>query len=280
MEADKIESINGAYVQHGRASDRVYVMKIDATVDRKTVIKAIEALAMRHHYGKIFVKAHLSDEATFLDAGYRREGFVEGLFDGKEDGVFLCRYPDVSRMTDPRQDVIVDVLTTAKSRATEPFVKSKAPFSIAKATPHDATEMATLYRQVFASYPFPIVDADYLRATMLSHIVYFVARDEMGSVVAASSIEMDTAAKNAEMTDFATLPVCRGKKIALHLLAAMEREAPSLGIKTVFTIARAMSYGMNITFARLGYTFGGTLVNNTQISGAIESMNIWYKRVT
>jgi hypothetical protein len=34
---------------------------------------------------------------------------------------------------------------------------------------------------------------------------------------------------------------------------------------------------MNVTFARCGYRFAGTLINNTQISGRIESMNVWYK---
>ena len=49
------------------------------------------------------------------------------------------------------------------------------------------------------------------------------------------------------------------------------------GILTAYTIARSLSYGMNITFARQGYRFGGTLTNNTEISGAIESMNVWYR---
>jgi hypothetical protein len=34
---------------------------------------------------------------------------------------------------------------------------------------------------------------------------------------------------------------------------------------------------MNITFAKLGYRYGGRLINNTNISGSIESMNVWYK---
>ena len=63
------------------------------------------------------------------------------------------------------------------------------------------------------------------------------------------------------------------------LLLEMEQAMPGLGISTLYTIARACSHGMNITFARCGYTYGGMLVNNTQISGAIESMNVWYKRL-
>ncbi len=49
------------------------------------------------------------------------------------------------------------------------------------------------------------------------------------------------------------------------------------GIATLYTIARAISPSMNITFAKCGYAFGGTLINNTQISGSIESMNLWHK---
>ena len=35
--------------------------------------------------------------------------------------------------------------------------------------------------------------------------------------------------------------------------------------------------GMNITFAKHGYHYAGTLNNNTNICGRIESMNVWYK---
>ncbi|MDD4047577.1 MAG: putative beta-lysine N-acetyltransferase, partial [Clostridia bacterium] len=37
------------------------------------------------------------------------------------------------------------------------------------------------------------------------------------------------------------------------------------------------SYGMNISFAKHRYQYCGTLINNTNISGSIESMNVWYK---
>jgi beta-lysine N6-acetyltransferase len=57
----------------------------------------------------------------------------------------------------------------------------------------------------------------------------------------------------------------------------VEEEMRQRGIRLAFTIARAYSFGMNITFARADYRFGGTLVNNTNISGALESMNVWHK---
>jgi hypothetical protein len=60
----------------------------------------------------------------------------------------------------------------------------------------------------------------------------------------------------------------------------MEKEMQQKGIKMAYTIARAVSVGMNIVFAKLGYTYGGRLKNNTNISGEVESMNIWYKAIS
>jgi putative beta-lysine N-acetyltransferase len=90
---------------------------------------------------------------------------------------------------------------------------------------------------------------------------------------------MDTADSNVEMTDFATLPELRGKGYSYYLLDEMEKNMSDTGIKTAYTIARARSYGMNTVFSRHSYIYAGTLVNNTNISGGIESMNVWYKKL-
>jgi putative beta-lysine N-acetyltransferase len=81
------------------------------------------------------------------------------------------------------------------------------------------------------------------------------------------------------MTDFATLPEARGKGLAGVLLSEMEKNMQRERIATAYTIARARSFGMNVVFARAGYTFAGTLVNNTNIAGGLESMNVWYKQL-
>jgi hypothetical protein len=54
-------------------------------------------------------------------------------------------------------------------------------------------------------------------------------------------------------------------------------EMRAAGMKTALTIARALSYPINATLARAGYAWGGTLVNNTNICGGFESMNVWYR---
>jgi putative beta-lysine N-acetyltransferase len=88
---------------------------------------------------------------------------------------------------------------------------------------------------------------------------------------------MDIQSGNTEMTDFATLPEYRGKGLSAFLLRLMESEVKKRQIKTTYTIARAPSFGMNITFSKMGYSYSGTLINNTNIFGHFENMNVWYK---
>lgn len=44
------------------------------------------------------------------------------------------------------------------------------------------------------------------------------------------------------------------------------------GMKTAFTVARALSCPINAVFAP-----AGTPTNNTNICGGFESMNVWYR---
>lgn len=88
---------------------------------------------------------------------------------------------------------------------------------------------------------------------------------------------MDIEASNIEMTDFATLPEYRGNGLALYLLQKMEHEMRKRNMRIAYTIARAVSCGINIIFAKRRYKYSGTLLNNTNISGNFESMNVWYK---
>ena len=81
------------------------------------------------------------------------------------------------------------------------------------------------------------------------------------------------------MTDFATFADYRGNDFALILLSFMEEKMQKEGMKTSYTIARAKSYGMNLTFAKRNYNFAGLLINNTNISGSIENMNVLYKKI-
>jgi len=276
--SDTVEKICGATVQHGDESKRIYLMKI-GEADPQELIGRLDALALEKGYSKIFAKLPVESAHSFEASGYIREATVPGFYRGREDACFMCRYLTIERMREDNPDELKQVLALALERQNA-GVRGKLPEAakIRICTVEDLDEMAAIYQQVFPSYPFPVHESSYLLETMRSHVIYFGVEVE-GKLLALSSAEMDRAGQNVEMTDFATLPSFLGNGAAAALLAAMEPAVTELGIITAYTIARAVSPGMNITFARLGYQFGGRLINNTQISGSIESMNVWHKRL-
>jgi beta-lysine N6-acetyltransferase len=273
---DTIEKLGHSVIQHGPLNSRVYLMKL-AGQDLPEIIFKIDVLAKREGYTKIFAKVPLQVKPLFDEAGYVQEAAIPGFYHGESDAVFLCRYLDPQRQKDAAKEKIEEILTLAKDKAeTEPKAAADDGIEIRQAREDDAEILAAVYKTVFESYPFPIHEPDYLRQTMRTHVRYFCAVED-GKVIAASSAEMDREAENVEMTDFAALPACRGRGVAVQLLRYMEKSMQAEGMKTFYTIARALSAGMNVTFARCGYRFGGTLTNNTNICGQIESMNVWYK---
>ncbi len=277
---DTTVKIDGATLQHGPNNRRVYLMKLGkAPLD--SLYEKILDLADRGDYEKLCLKIPRSRASYFKAKGFQEEASVPGFYNGREEGVFLGKFLCSKRMALGDPSELDRILTIAKTKNgldnCEKINRNSS--QIRKMGKNQVEEMASLYRQVFPSYPFPIDQPEYLAQTMESHIHYFGIH-RRGSLIALSSAESDTEARNVEMTDFATLPEYRGQGLAQSLLDHMEKYMADRGYITAYTIARAASPGMNITFSRLGYTFGGRLVNNTQISGRIESMNVWYKTLS
>jgi len=269
---DAVVKVGDSLLQHGKFSDRVYLMRLHPP-DATEVLDAMESLAGSNAYTKLFAKVPKSASDLFLERGYELEASVPRLFQG-EEGLFLVRYPDPRRRKSADMDIILKVLE--RCREARRIADDGAESESRELGPEDAEQLADVYREVFQTYPFPIQDPGYLRRTMKAGFRYF-GMDADPGLCAVSSFEPETERRCAEMTDFATRPAFRGRRAASVLLRRMEGSARDAGIETAFTIARSVSFGMNLTFARRGYTFAGTLYNNTNIGGSIESMNVWYK---
>ncbi|MCK5147245.1 putative beta-lysine N-acetyltransferase [bacterium] len=274
---DCIEKVGKSTIQHGPESDRIYLMKLDCN-DLDSMPGALISKAKQHGYSKIFCKLSETLSRPFLEREYIVEAEVPGLFYGTEKGLFLSYYLSADRqvLSADEDEKIKKNLALAFDRSESSVFDTSSTFQLKELTADTAESLSGLYREVFDSYPFPIGDSGYIQETMASHVRYFGVY-KGGQLVAASSAELDFEANNAEMTDFATLPEFRGYGLAKFLLIEMEGQLNRSEIKTAYTIARAFSPGMNITFHKAGYRFAGTLINNTQISGRIESMNVWYK---
>lgn len=253
-------------------------MKLGKSVSKTLPLDLIK-MAKQHNYSKVFIKVPSECAEPFAQAGYAREGAVPGLYQGADAGIFMGYYLSELRAIESdaaELDKILNLALGKSKTAVKPLDRDR--FVLRRCEERDVEKMADIYREVFPTYPFPIHDPAYLLETMQSHVDYF-GIESAGELIALSSAEIDEPALNVEMTDFATLPEWRGNSLGVHLLLRMEAEMKQKGMKTAYTIARAVSPGMNITFSKLGYTYGGRLKNNTNISGTIESMNIWYKAI-
>lgn len=273
---DNIIKFQKSLIQHGKVNDRVYLMKLGNSKVPQ-VIEKIEELAAQNSYSKIFVKIPEWAKAQFHRRGYLLEAKIPKFYDGQVTAFFMGKYPVEDRKKNPMEEEIKKIIGVSRQKSGKKLkLDSQGLFQIKKLKLENADMIAGVFKAVFETYPFPIHDAGYIKDTMRNHIEYFGAwKDD--ELIAVSSAEKDSLSKSVEMTDFATLPEHRGENIALRLLAFMEKAMTKKGYKTAYTIARALSYGMNITFAKAAYRFGGTLINNTNICGKIESMNVWHK---
>ncbi|WP_461209445.1 putative beta-lysine N-acetyltransferase [Desulfocurvus sp. DL9XJH121] len=276
MLPDAVTTIGRSLIQHGPANDRVYLMKL-APDDMPGLVERMLRLGRDKGYSKLFARVQGSQAPAFAARGFADEALVPGLYRGREDGHFMSRFLDGGRAALKDREPLAKALRIARAKA-ESDAPDPAPREIAPLGPEHAPALAGLYKTVFKTYPFSISDPGYLREAMASGTMFF-GLERGGRITAAASAEVDADWLCAEMTDFATLPEERGRGAAGKLLARMEERTTALGLVSAYTIARAESPGMNAVFARAGYDLGGTLMNNTQISGKLESMNVWYKRL-
>ncbi|SFR86957.1 putative beta-lysine N-acetyltransferase [Anaeromicropila populeti] len=275
---DCITKIRNSFIHHGRNSNRIYVMSLEIN-DLPDLLVELEELAKKKHYTKIIAKVPIIAKEYFEENGFIMEAAIPGFYAGKQECCFYAKYLENERKINLCQEQCDKVLEIAGGKKT--IVQSPVlsdTYTFRRLAEKDIDKMIQLYQSVFKSYPFPIYDKKYLEETMKSNVSYFGIFDQE-YLISASSIEAEEKYKNAELTDFATLKKYRGQGLALFLLAQMEQYMREMGFCIAYTIARSKSYSMNCTFAKMGYMYTGILVNNTQIGGQIESMNIWWKRI-
>jgi putative beta-lysine N-acetyltransferase len=255
-------------------NSRVQVVDYEARFPEK-LVGGLMSEARGRGFGKIFLKAPDFDREALEAAGMVVEATISGYFSG-QPAIVMSMFLDEERMQQPHNEQQQEILDSIQSRPPDASVPDLPDgYAMTVATTADADDLAALYGEVFASYPFPISDPEYLRSTMQSHVVYRIVRDHNGALVAAASAETCRKYRNAEMTDFATLPSQRGLGLAQHILAALEKDMTGWSIPNLYTIARARSAGMNRVFYNRGYNLTGTLVNNCHISGGFEDMHVW-----
>lgn len=260
-------------------NQRLRVLEYSAS-DVTEMVMALRALADANGFDKILVMASHDDWQAFLRFGYVLEAVLE-YFHAGVDAFVVSKFRSQERLSSPNlMEEILLIEQIVGERAVGHVRELPEGYRVRLAERDDIPALLRLYRMIFESYPSPLGHASYLEHVFQRDSLFAVCVDEgagAGEIVAAASAELTPGKRAAELTDCATMPAARGKGLMSRILLRLEEELCRREYICAYTMARARSYGMNSVFHQLGYEFTGRLINNCDIYGAYEDMNIWVR---
>lgn len=248
--------------------------------DLNGLIDQVEWLHRANGFDKTIVMGQRNTWQVFLRRGFVLEAVLKYYYQG-EDCFVMSKFTSQERLYSPslaEEIALIEQITKENSsQATWPR-ELPTGYSIRLAQKTDIASLVELYQDIFESYPSPLVHADYLESVFQKNSLFAVCcKNE--KIVASASAEIIPSLKAAELTDCATIKTERGLGLMASILDFLESELTKRNYVCAYTMARARSYGMNNVFNRLGYEFMGRLINNCDIYGAYEDMNIWVKKL-
>lgn len=261
-------------------NQRIKVTDYEAS-DIDELVLRVRFLAEANGFDKIICMASRRDWQKFLRHGYVLEAVLKYFLKG-EDAYIVSKFRSQERLTSHNlmEEILLieDIMTASEQSAPKRQPSGPTEYQFRMAREDDIPGLVELYGDIFETYPSPLIHADYLEAVFHKETLFAVAT-EQGKVVAAASAELYPSQRAAELTDCATHPVARGKGLMSGLLTMLEQKLVEREYICAYTMARARSFGMNHVFHQLGYEFLGRLVNNCDIYGAYEDMNLWVRHL-
>lgn len=242
-----------------------------------SIVQKINELAEPDKFSKIIFYCRQDHWRKLLPLGFELEAIIDGYFNGT-DNYILTSYKEVNRRESStwiEEDQIVNQILT-NQKATDKVTDPPCQYHFRKAISEDAENLAKLYKHVFAIYPTPMNDPQYIKKMICNGTIFYVV-EAKSEIVSAASAEKNVIFHNAELTDCATLAEHRKYGLMKKLMLFLEGELKNEGIYQVYSIARAQSYGMNAVFYQLNYKYNGRLTNNCYIFNQLENMNVWVK---
>ncbi|WLD95294.1 putative beta-lysine N-acetyltransferase [Alkalihalobacillus sp. AL-G] len=238
-----------------------------------SIHKQIQRISNEHSFAKVIVKSRQEDWMTFLSFGYQLEALFQRYFNGN-DAYGMAMFLDNSRRTSDYWINEDKTLTQIQELSRTLDVPNTPNYTIRKAVIADAVHLAELYRAVFEIYPTPMNDPSYIQKLIEGDSIFYVAEFE-GGIVSAASADINATYHNAELTDCATLQDHRKNGLMKVLIMKLEAELKDRHIFCVYSIARALSFGMNAVFHQRHYTYTGRFTKNCNIFNKLEDMNLW-----
>ncbi|WNB90247.1 putative beta-lysine N-acetyltransferase [Bacillus sp. NEB1478] len=242
----------------------------------RVLVNWINETAEVHPFHKVIIKSKADDMSYWLQNGYMFEGEFSGYFNGAA-AIAMCKYFSNERRNSnywtDEDNILNNIQQLSKTNQQNPM---PVEYTMRMANEHDAQELAELYESVFEIYPTPMNDPEYIREIMKSGTLFCLVLHKE-KIVSAASADVNATYNNAEITDCATLVQHRKYGLMKHLIDQLEKELFLKNVFCAYSIARALSFGMNAVFYQRGYEYRGRLANNCKIFDKYEDMNIWVK---
>ncbi|MFB5660320.1 putative beta-lysine N-acetyltransferase [Alteribacillus sp. HJP-4] len=260
-------------------SRRIKIYKLPQKNKLKDFINILKEVSDIHKCDKVifYVKKNEKEWLPSFSCSY--EGRIEGFFNGEDAFIYSLFF------IPSRNDATVlvkeenHILELAKQRR---VVIKHAPvptgYKMRWAHADDVKQLAALYDTVFQSYPTPMNDPQFIRE-MMDCDVYFLVVEKGKEIVSACSADVQTEFQAAELSDCATKEEHRKKQLLSCQVAQLIPKVKQMDLKTIFSYSRSVSLGMNLVNAKHGFKYGGRMIQNSNIAGRLENMNIWYKRL-
>jgi putative beta-lysine N-acetyltransferase len=240
------------------------------------IVQELNKAMESYKFTKLIYFSRFEHWQKLLSIGFELEGIINGYFNGSDNYIMTC-YKENERRTSTswlQEDLIIQSIREKGRKTDEP--KLPGEYCVRKARTEDAAMLAQLYNNVFPIYPTPMNNPDYVTKMMNGGTIFYVVECN-NQLVSAASAEVNSSLHNAEITDCATLPQHRKFGLLKRLMVELEKELKDAGIYCAFSLARALSYGMNAALFQLDYQYNGRLTNNCYIFDKIEDMNVWVK---
>ncbi|ABR49779.1 GCN5-related N-acetyltransferase [Alkaliphilus metalliredigens QYMF] len=239
-------------------------------------LDALKKAALKQNIDKITVYGQEEDISLLRGLPLKKEGEIEGFFDGETAFIYSI-FLNQSRTVQPLKEEQRHIIESAQEKNTIPkTLDLPEGFELRRAKESDVIEMANVFGKVFKSYPTPMNEPKYVKKVMKEDTLFSLVTHE-DRIVSIASADINPKYNNAEITDCATLPEYRGKGLLTRIMFHLEDRLRVKEVPNLFSLTRAQSYGMNHAVAKHGYGFQGTLIQNCDISGSFEDMNIWVK---
>jgi putative beta-lysine N-acetyltransferase len=264
---------SGTYIDE--INRRLVIRAYDRTAIPSLIDQSI-TLSLSHNLEKIWLWSFPEDTSVFMDYGFTLEGILE-INTLDRPSASLAFYLTPYRNKTYRKKEEDALLIQAMSLPAKPLADLPQEFSTILLGEKDCGIISTLLRQVFVIYPTPVDNPEYLRKLMKNGCV-FAGVFYQNRLVSVASAYPEEDWQRCELTDCATLEDFRGMSLTERTIRFLgDHLKDSNTSYTMYTLARARSLGINRVFHKLGYQYRGRLLNNCNIHGGFEDMNLWVR---